>query len=156
MTNETTQLERISSMIDAFSTAFGSARVGIYRLPKIHDHTLFARYLNSFLSLLRRSDCRPVYSWSYDSNRDCYNLILVINGCFRNDMQDITDAAQRIWMTYSAEPMQFIADMPVKSNSLDYDKQKILDTLFSSSFFPTLPHRILNPHQRAFACSRVF
>lgn len=156
MTNETTQLERISSMIDTFSTAFGSARVAIYCFPKLQDHSLFTRYLNSFLSLLRRADCRPVYSWSFDSNRSCYNLILVVNGYFRNDVQDITEAAQRIWTSYSHEPIQFITDIPVKAESLIYDKQIIFNTLISNSFFPKSPQRILNPHQRAFACSHVF
>lgn len=156
MTNQTTQIERISSMIDTFSTAFGSARAAIYCYPKLQDHALFAKYLGSFLSLLRRADYRPVYSWSFDSNRDCYNFILVVNGYFRTNVQDITEAAQRIWQLYSTEPIQFIADLPITADTLQNDKQRIFDVLTSSSFFPKTPQKLLSSHQRAFSCSRVF
>ena len=155
MTNETTQVERISSMIDAFAIAFGSARVAIYCFPNVHDHTIFARFINSFMSLLRRADLRPVYSWSFDSNRDCYNLILVVNGYFRNDVRDITETAQRIWQSLSIETIELIADMPVTTDTLQSDRERVLNTLFSSSFFPKQPQRLNRFHQRAFSCSRV-
>lgn len=155
MTDETTQVERISSMIDAFAIAFGSARAAIYCFPNVHDHSAFVRYLGSFLSLLRRADLRPVYSWSFDSNRDCYNFILVVNGYFRNDVRDITEAAQRIWRLYSTDPIELIADIPIKADTLQNDKERIFNTLFSSSFFPKHPQKILPSHQRAFSCSRV-
>lgn len=156
MINEVEQIEKVSTMIDAFSTSFGSARAAIYSFPKLQEHTQFTRFLNSFLTLLRRANCRPVYSWNYDSNRERYNFILIVNGYFRNDVQDITDAAQRIWSNYSPEQISFIADIPVKLDTLTSDKQHVLDALYQSSFFPNEPQRILNLHQRAFACSRLF
>lgn len=156
MTNQIDQIEKVSTMIDTFSTSFGSARAAIYFFPKLQEHTQFTRFLNSFLTLLRRANCRPAYSWIYDSNREHYNFILIINGYFRNDVQDITDVAQRLWSNYSTEPINFIADIPVKLDTLASDKQHILDVLDQSSFFPNEPQRILNLHQRAFACSRLF
>ena len=156
MINEATQKESICSLIETFSLSFGCARVAIYIFPELSDYSLFARYLNTFLCVLRRYNCRPVYSWSYDSNKRCYKFILIVNGYFRRDVQDITDTAKRIWLSYSAEPIQFIADIPVSSHTLQYDEQRILDVLSSTSYFPQEPQRILNPHQRSFACSRVF
>ena len=156
MTDETTQVERISSMIDAFAIAFGSARAAIYCFPNVHDHSAFVRYLGSFLSLLRRADLRPVYSWSYDAARGCYNMILIVQGYFRNNMDDVTDAAQRIWRYYSPFPIQFVAEMPVDYATLEQDKMRLWEIMNGMQFVSSGAQRVLPFHQRAFSCSRLY
>ena len=113
MTNENDQLERIGNLLEKYLISFGQARAAFYVFPSLENHNDFPKYLNSFTSALKRANCRPVYSWSYDAARGCYNMILIVQGYFRNNMDDVTDAAQRIWRYYSPFPIQFVAEIPV-------------------------------------------
>lgn len=156
MTNETTQLERIGILIEQYLASFGQARIAFYSFPCLEDHRAFTRYLNAFISALKRANCRPAYSWNYDSSRGYYNMILIVNGYFRDDMNDITDAAQRIWKNYSPFSIQYIAEMPVHFETVTQDKMHLLDIMNSMPFVPTDPQRLLPPHQRAFSCSKLY
>ena len=156
MTNENAQLERIRSLIEKYLTCFGQARVALYAFPCLEDHREFTRYLNAFMSSLKRANTRPVYSWSYDSCRGCYNMILIVSGYFRNDMNDVTERAQRIWSLYSPSPIQFIAEMPVDNTTMDQDKTRLLETMSGMRFPSSMPQRLLPPHQRSFACSKLY
>jgi hypothetical protein len=156
MTNESIQLERIGNLLDKYLVSFGQARVAFYIFPSLENYYDFTRYLNSFTSALKRANCRPVYSWSYDSIRGCYNMILLVNGYFRNDMNDVTDAAQRIWKLYSPFPIQFVAEMPIDNASIDQGKLKLFEIMNGMHFSSSGPQRVLPPHQRAFACSKLY
>lgn len=156
MTNEIEQLERISSLIDNYLESFERARIALYSFPALEGHCTFKQYLNSFTSALKRANCRPVYAWSYDSARGCYNLILIVLDYFRNNMNDITDAARRIWQLYSPYTVQFIAEMTARLDTKDSDKQLILNALNNNNFTSMTPKLLLPPHQRAFACSKLY
>ena len=156
MTNDTTQLERINTLIEKYVTCFGQARIAFYSFPCIEDHREFTRYLNAFTAALKRANCRPAYSWSFDSCRGCYNLILIVSGYFREDMNDVTDAAQRIWKLYSPLPIQFVSEMPVRLESLPQDKMNLFGVMNGMPFVSTIPQRLLPPHQRSFACSKLY
>lgn len=156
MTNEMYQIERTGNLIDQYVLSFGKARIAFYIFPALEKHKDFTRFLNSFSAALKRANCRPGNSWTYDSNRGCYNLILIVNGYFRNDMNDVTDVAQRIWKLYSPYPLQFITEMPVTDSSLCYDKTRIIDILNRMEFTSSNPQRLLPSHQRTFSCSRLF
>ena len=156
MTTENNQLERIENLLEKYLISFGQARVAFYIFPALENYYEFTRYMNSFTSALKRFNCRPVYSWSYDSARGCYNMILIVQGYFRNDMNDVTDAAQRIWKLYSPFPVQFIAEMPITDASIAQDKTRLWEIMSGMQFTSSGPQRLLPPHQRAFACSRLY
>jgi len=156
MTNENAQRERINSLIDKYLTCFGQARIAFYAFPCLEDHRGFTRFLNAFTLALKRANTRPVYSWSYDSCRGCYSMILIVSGYFRNSMDDVTEAAQRIWTLYSPFPIQFVAEMPINITTMDQDKTKILEIMNGMCFITSTPQRILPPHQRSFACSKLY
>ena len=156
MTNGNNQLERIGNLLEKYLISFGQARAAFYVFPSLENYYDFTRYLNSFTSALKRANCRPVYSWSYDSVRGCYNMILLVNGYFRNDMNDVTDAAQRIWKLYSPFPIQFVAEMPVDYASIEQDKIRLWEIMTVMQFSSSGPQKVLPPHQRAFACSRLY
>ena len=156
MTNETTQFEKIGNLLDKFLTSYGKARVAFYVFPALENYYEFTRYMNAFMSALKRANCRPVYSWTYDACRGCYNMILIVQGYFRNDMNDVTDAAQRIWKLYSPFPIQFVAEMPVDYASKEQDKTRLWEIMNGMQFTSSGPQRLLPPHQRAFACSRLY
>ena len=156
MTAENTQLERINDLIDKYLTSFGRARVAFYVFPCPERHSDFRKFLNTFISALNRAICRPVYSWTYDSSRGRYNMILIVSGYFRYDMNDITEAARRIWGTYSPFPIDFVAEMPMCSDSMPQDKTTIQKIMNEMQFTSSAPQRVLAPHQRAFACSKLY
>lgn len=156
MTKYFVLLERVSKLVDDFLYSFGRAWVALYVFPDLEFHHDFARFLNSFMSALKRADCRPVYTWSYDSDHGCFKLLLIINGYFRNDMSDITDVAQRIWRLYSPLPVQFIADMPLRAESQETDKNNLFEIINNRHFLNDAPQRLLDFHQRSFACSKLF
>jgi len=156
MTNETMQLERIGNLLEKYLISFGQARAAFYIFPALENYYDFTRYMNSLTSALKRANCRPVYSWSYDSVRGCYNMLMIVNGYFRNDMNDVTDAAQRIWKLYSPFPIQYIADMPVNFATIEQDKKTLFEIMNGMQFTSSGPQRLLPPHQRAFACSKLF
>ena len=156
MTNEISQLERIEDLVERYIISYGKARIAFYVFPSLENHYDFTKFLNSFSAALRRANCRSGYSWAYNSNLGRYNMILIVNGYFRNNMNDITDTAQRIWKLYSPFPIQFISEMPINDSSLCYDKIKIIDILNRMEFTSSNPQRLLPFHQRAFACSRLF
>ena len=83
-------------------------------------------------------------------------MILIVQGYFRNDMNDVTDAAQRIWKLYSPFPVQFIAEMPVTDTSIAQDKNRLWDIMNGMQFTSSGPQKLLPPHQRAFACSKLY
>jgi hypothetical protein len=155
MTSETVQIERISTLLEKYLISFGQARVALYAFPPLENHYEFTRYLYSFSAALKRANCRPAYSWSYDSVRGCYNMILLVNGYFRNDMNDVTDAAQRIWKLYSPFPVKFIAEIPVNHATIDQDKTRLWEIMNGMQFTSSMPQRLLPPHQRSFACSKL-
>ena len=155
MEDENTKLERIETLIEQYLNSFGQARIAMYVFSGLESHNDFTRFLNAFISILKRANCRPVYSWVYDSCRGHYNLLLIVNGYFRNDMKDVTDAAQRIWSLYSSIPPQFVVEMPISSVSLPQDKMRLMEIMNEIQFTSLMPQRILPPHQRAFACSRL-
>ena len=150
-----TQLEKISQLVEWYVTSFEKARIGLYVFPLLEKHTGFTSYLNSFISALRRADCRPVYSWSYDPIHLCYNVLLVVSGHFRTNMNDITNAAERIWNLYSPRPLQMVSDIPVCLASLDQDKMNLFDVMSKMDFIPESPQMVLPSHQRVFACSKM-
>ena len=150
-----TQLEKISQLVEWYVTSFEKARIGLYVFPLLEKHTGFTSYLNSFISALRRADCRPVYSWSYDPIHLCYNVLLVVSGHFRTNMNDITNAAERIWNLYSPRPLQMVSDIPVCLASLDQDKMILFDVMSKMDFIPESPQMVLPSHQRVFACSKM-
>ena len=150
-----TQLEKINDLIEWYLNSFGKARIALYIFPLLEKHTDFTSYLNSFISALRRADCRPVYSWSYDLMHSCYNLLLIVNGHFRESMDDITYAAERIWQLYSSFPLQMISDIPVSLDTLDQDKINLFNVMNKMEFIPNSPQRVLPSHQRVFACSKM-
>ena len=156
MINETERIERIEMLIEQYLNSFGKARVAIYFFPDLENHGSFPRFLNAFLSSLRRANCRPVYSWSYDSSRKIYSLFLIVSGYFRNDMIDINEAASRIWQLYSPSPVQIVAEVPVDGTSVGQDKKKILEVVNSTQFSPVMQQRVLPSHQRTFACSKLY
>ena len=156
MTNENNQLERIGNLLEKYLISFGQARVAFYVFPALENYYEFTRYMNSFTSALKRFNCRPVYSWSYDSARGCYNMILIVQGYFRNDMNDVTEAAQRIWKLYSPFPIQFIADLPMNYATIDQDKMRVFDAIHRIGFLPSSPQRLLPPHTRTFAISKLY
>ena len=156
MTNEISQLERIEDLVERYIISYGKARIAFYVFPSLENHYDFTKFLNSFSAALRRANCRSSYSWAYNSNLGRYNMILIVNGYFRNNMNDITDTAQRIWKLYSPFPIQFISEMPINDSSLCSDKIKIIDILNRMEFTSSNPQRLLPFHQRAFACSRLF
>ena len=156
MTNETEQLTRIGSLLENYLISFGKARVAFYVFPALENYYEFTRYMNAFTAALKRANCRPVYSWSYNSLRGCYNLIMIVQGYFRNDMNDVTDAAQRIWKLYSLFPIQFIAEMPVNDSTIVQDKMRVFEVMNNMEFTSSAPQRVLPSHQRAFACSKLY
>ena len=155
MINSLTQYEKISQLVEWYVTSFEKARIALYVFPLLEKHTDFTSYLNSFISALRRADCRPVYSWSYDPIHSCYNVLLVVNGHFRTNMDDVTCAAERIWSLYSHYPMQMVAEIPVCLASLDQDKANLYNVMSKMDFIPESPQIVLPPHQRVFACSKM-
>lgn len=155
MIKTTTQLEKISNLVEWYLNCFGKARIALYVFPLLEKHTDFTSYLNSFISALRRADCRPVYSWSYDPIHSCYNLLLVVSGHFRTNMDDITCAAERIWQLYSQFPIQLVTDIPVSLASLNQDKTNLFNVMNQIDFIPNSPQRVLPSHQRVFACSKM-
>ena len=155
MIDGTTQLERINDLIEWYLNSFEKARIALYVFPLLEKHTDFTSYLNSFISALRRSDCRPVYSWSYDPIRLRYNLLLFVSGCFRVNMDDITCAAERIWQLYSHFPFQLVTDIPASLASLDQDKMILFNVMNKMEFIPHSPQMVLPSHQRVFACSKM-
>lgn len=156
MTNEIEQIERISTLLEKYLISFGQARVALYVFPCLENHFDFARFLNAFITNLRRVNCRPVYSWTYDSVHCCYNMILIVQGYFRNDMNDITDAAQRLWKQYSPLPIQFVTEMPIQYDSRELDKARLLKYMNEMQFTSSTQQRLLPPHQRTFACSKLY
>lgn len=155
MINSLTQHEKISNLVEWYVNSFEKARIALYVFPFLEKHTDFTSFLNSFISALRRSDCRPVYSWSYDQINSCYKMILVVNGHFRTNMDDVTSAAERIWNLYSPDLMQMIADVPVYLSSLQQDKMNLFNLISENRFIPESPQIILPAHRRVFACSRM-
>ena len=155
MINSLTQLEKINDLIEWYLNSFGKARIALYVFPLLEKHTDFTSYLNSFVSALRRADCRPVYSWSYDLMHSCYNLLLIVNGHFRENMDDITYAAERIWQLYSSFPLQMVSDIPVSLDTLDQDKMNLFNVMNKMEFVPNSPQKVLPSHQRVFACSKM-
>ena len=156
MINSLTQHEKISNLVEWYVNSFEKARIALFIFPLLENHAAFTSYLNSFISALRRADCRPVYSWSYDITHSCYNLLLIVNGHFRENMDDITYAAERIWQLYSPQfPIQLIADIPVSLVSLDQDKMNLFAVMNKKEFIPESPQRVLPSHQRVFACSKM-
>ena len=83
MTNETAQLERIGNLLEKYLFSFGKARAAFYIFPSLENYYDFTKYMNSLTSTLKRSNCRPVYSWFYDGSRGCYNMIMIVQGYFR-------------------------------------------------------------------------
>ena len=155
MINSLTQHEKISQLVEWYVSSFEKGRIALYVFPLLEKHTDFTSYLNSFISALRRADCRPVYSWSYDLMHSCYNLLLIVNGHFRTNMDDITYAAERIWKLYSQFPIQMVADIPMNLLSLDQDKMNLFNVMNKMEFIPNSPQMILPSHQRLFACSKM-
>ena len=156
MTNETVQIEKIGSLLDKYLVSFGKARAGFYIFPALENYYAFTRYMNALTSALKRANFRPVYSWSFDGSRGCYNMIMIVQGYFRNDMNDVTDAIQRIWKLYSPYPVQFIAETPINQESLAQDKIRLWEIMNGMQFTSALSQRVLPLHQRAFACSRLY
>ena len=156
MTNKIPLEERISNLIDSFSTPYGSARVAVYSFPILQDKLPFNQFVKIFFPLLDRVNCHHAYAWSIDSNRNCINLILIVTGYFRNDVHDITVAVQRIWNSLSNVPIQFIADIPVTYETLAVDKERILNAFVCESIFPINQQRVLDYHCRSFAISRFY
>ena len=156
MTKETTQLEKIGDLLDKFLFSYGKARVAFYIFPALENYYDFSKYLRSLTIALRRANCAPAHFWSYDGFRGCYNMILIVQGYFRNDMNDVTDAAQRIWKLYSPFSIQFITEMPVTDASIAQDKMRLWEIMNAMQFTSSGPQRLLPSHQRAFACSRLY
>lgn len=156
MTNGTVQLERIGELIEKFIVSYGKARIAFYIFPALENYYDFTKYMRALTAALRRANCVPAYSWTYDAFRGCYNMILIVQGYFRNDMNDVTDAAQRIWKLYSPFPVQFIAEMPVTDASIAQDKMRLWEIMNGMQFTSSGPQRLLPPHQRAFACSKLY
>ena len=156
MTNENIQLERIGNLLEKYLISFGQARVAFYVFPSLENYYDFTKYLNSFTSTLKRANCRPAYSWSYDSARGCYNMILIVQGYFRYDMNDVTDAAQRIWRHYSPYPIQFIADIPVNYASIEQDKVRLWEIMNGMQFTSSGAQRVLPIYQHTFGFSKLY
>ena len=156
MIDEAAKQERIEQLVEQYVTSFGMARVGLFFLSGLKNHSDFSSFLNAFLSALRRVNCRPVYSWSYDSCRDRYSLLLIVSGYFRTNMQDIHDAAIRIWSFYSIGSVELVAEIPVDLESLAQDIMSVRETMTAIQFSPATSQRILPCHQRTFACSKLF
>jgi hypothetical protein len=155
MINSLTQHEKISQLVEWYVSSFEKGRIALYVFPLLEKHTDFTSYLNSFISALRRAECRPVYSWSYDPIHSCYNLLLIVSGHFRTNMDDITCAAERIWQLYSQFPIRMVADIPMNLLSLDQDKMNLFSIMNKMEFIPNSPQMVLPSHQRLFACSKM-
>ena len=156
MTDESTKQERMEQLVEQYASSFGMARVGLFIFTDLKNHSDFTSFLNTFLSALRRANCRPAYSWSYDSCRNCYSLLLIVNGYFRSDMRDIYEAARRIWSFYSFSSPNFVAEIPVSHTTIAKDLESIRETMSEVQFSPATPQRVLPCHQRTFACSKLF
>lgn len=156
MTNAITQLEKINNLLERYLTKWGKAMIGLYSFSSPENYSDFKRFLNSFIYALRRAGCDPEYAWSYDSCRGCFNMILIISGCFRNDMNDVTDSAQRLWCQYSPFAIQFVNQILIESSTIDIKKQELMNTMSEMHFPSSEPQRLLSPHQRAFACSIMY
>ena len=70
-------------------------------------------------------------------------------------MNDITNAAERIWNLYSPCPLQLVSDVPVCLASLDQDKRNLFNVMNEMDFIPESPQMVLPSHQRVFACSKM-
>lgn len=156
MNKESEHFEKIGKLIEQYLSMFGQARVAFYSIPSFEAHDDYTRYMNSFTAALSRANCRPAYATSYDSNRGCYNVLLIVQGYFRNNMNDVTDAAQRIMRLYSPFPIQFIADFPMNYATIDKDKMMVFDVMNRIDFIPSNPQKLLPPHTRTFACSKLY
>ena len=156
MTNETAQLERIGNLLEKYLFSFGKARAAFYVFPALENYYDFTKYMNSLTSTLKRSNCRPVYSWFYDGTRGCYNMILIVQGYFRNDMNDVTDAAQRIWRHYSPYPIQLVADIPVNYTSIEQDKVRLWEIMNGMQFTSSGAQRVLPIYQHTFGFSKLY
>ena len=155
MISSTTQHEKINDLIEWYLNSFGKARIALYVSPLLDKHSDFTSYLNSFISALKRADCRPVYSWSFDFMHSCYNFLLIVSGHFRENMDDITCLAERIWLRYSQYPIRMVNDVPVSLASLDQDKMNLLGIMNRMDFIPESPQIVLPSHQHVFACSKM-
>ena len=156
MTNETVQLERIGSLLDKYLVSFGKARAGFYIFPALENYYAFTRYMNALTSALKRANFRPVYSWSFDGSRGCYNMIMIVQGYFRNDMNDVTDAIQRIWKLYSPYPVQFVAETPISQESLAQDKMRLWEIMNGMQFTSSGAQRVLPIYQHTFGFSKLY
>jgi len=149
------KVSRISTQIDSYITSLGKARIAVYQFPALSERRDFSLFLNALMANLRRAELRPVYSWSYDEVSRAYTLILLVSGYWRKDMNDVTEAMNRLWKLYSPGYMKTLADMAVNIETLDQDKAALWNVLQQAAFSP-MPGARVNPyHQRQFACCRV-
>ena len=156
MTNALIQLEKISNLLERYLAKWGKAMIGLYSFPSPENYSDFTRFLTTFIYALKRAGCDPEYAWSYDSCRGCFNMILIVSACFRNDMNDITDSAQRLWTPYSPFAIQFVTQILIEYRTIDIKKQELMNAMNEMHFPSSEPQRMLRPHQRAFACSIMY
>ena len=156
MIDESTKQERMEQLVEQYANSFGMARVGLFFFTNFKKHSDFTSFLNTFLSALRRANCRPAYSWTYDSYRNRYSLLLIVNGYFRSDIQDIYEAARRICSFYSTSSVEFVTEIPVTHLSIAQDIISLREIMNEIQFSPAPQQRMLPCHQRTFACSKLF
>lgn len=155
MIDESTKQERMEQLVEQYANSFGMARVGLFFFT-LKNHSDFTSFLNTFLSALRRTNCRPAYSWTYDSYRNRYSLLLIVNGYFRSNIQDIYEAARRICSFYSTSSVEFVTEIPVTHLSIAQDIISLREIMNEIQFSPAPQQRMLPCHQRTFACSKLF
>lgn len=145
---------KLENLIEEYVEVHHQARAALYILPALENYYEFTRFMNALLSLLKRADIAPLYSWIYDSTRGCYKMVLLVKGSNRNDMTDITNAIVRIWKLYSPYSVQFISDIPINYNSIIQNVTQMEDIMNQIDFIPSIPQKLLPSHQRAFAISQ--
>ena len=150
------KITRISQQIDDYVNSLGKAQIAVYQFPALNERRDFSLFLNALMANLRRAELRPVYSWSYDVNSEAYTLILLVNGYWRNDMNDVTEAVNRLWNLYSTGYSKKIADMAVNIETQEQDKAALWNILQQAVFSPINCARVNPFHQRQFACCRVY
>lgn len=155
MISTITQLEKISNLIDCYLTKWGKAMSALYSFQSPERYSDFCRFLSTFIYTLKRAGCDPEYAWAYDSCRGCFNMILIVSACFRSDMNDVTETAQRLWSPYSPFPINFVAQTLLVMDSVNTGKQELIKIMGDMHFPSSDPQHLLAPHQRAFACSRI-
>ena len=141
---------KVIAMLEYYLERFGKVWLGIYYLPALSENWRFSVFINSLLITLRRLDFMPVYCWFMDDNGGHY-LFLCINGYFRNDLSDVTQKINQLWMLHCQSPVTEIDTISFSAESPAIANARLRQFLYSHNLCQAI---ITNWHQRSFGMSR--